>query len=258
MRSEQTENASAAERLAGELREIRDKAGLTLRRLERHTHVSDSSLSRYFAGRALPPWPVVESMARLAERDPRDLRPLWEAAGKEPARSLVEDQQPPNDASPAGRRRSPWLRTVAVFSTGLMMGGLGGAVLSWLPGDDPPATSGTDLTITNAEPPARDDGYAQVSLLTAGTDGSLIQVWSRTIPCATPAEYRRVFELPVQAIDKATAYLLPHTDCTVKLFREAGGKGFGEKLVADGRGHVLSAQTSYHAMAVVTYSKAEN
>jgi tetratricopeptide (TPR) repeat protein/transcriptional regulator with XRE-family HTH domain len=67
-------------RLAKELRDLRSVTGLSLRELQRLTHTSDSSLSRYFAGRIRPPWTVLEALCRLAGRDAEDLRPLWQAA----------------------------------------------------------------------------------------------------------------------------------------------------------------------------------
>lgn len=45
--------------LVTELRGLRAEAGLTLRELSLRVHMSDSSLSRYFTGQALPPWEVV-------------------------------------------------------------------------------------------------------------------------------------------------------------------------------------------------------
>ncbi|MEV6525926.1 helix-turn-helix domain-containing protein [Longispora sp. NPDC051575] len=74
---------SAVVTLAEELRQARSRAGLTLKQLERHTHASDSSLARYLAGKLLPPWPLVETLCRLSDRDPLELRPLWERADQE-------------------------------------------------------------------------------------------------------------------------------------------------------------------------------
>jgi transcriptional regulator with XRE-family HTH domain len=69
--------------LAAELRALRAAAGLTLRELSLEVHVSDSSLSRYFAGQALPPWPVVAALADLGGGDHTELRRLWEGAQRE-------------------------------------------------------------------------------------------------------------------------------------------------------------------------------
>ncbi|ACU70159.1 Tetratricopeptide TPR_4 [Catenulispora acidiphila DSM 44928] len=66
--------------LAAELLAVQEATGLSLKELERVTHVSDSSLSRYLAGRSVPPWTVVQAMSRLARRDPDGLRTAWAAA----------------------------------------------------------------------------------------------------------------------------------------------------------------------------------
>lgn len=67
-------------RLAAELRDLRSATGMSLRDLQRHTHSSDSSLSRYLSGRIIPPWAVVEALCALADRPAARLRPLWELA----------------------------------------------------------------------------------------------------------------------------------------------------------------------------------
>ncbi|MCY1139169.1 helix-turn-helix transcriptional regulator [Actinoplanes sp. Pm04-4] len=66
--------------LTTELRRLRSEAGLTLRELSLKAHVSDSSLSRYFGGQALPPWEVVVVLADLGGGDHARLRRQWEAA----------------------------------------------------------------------------------------------------------------------------------------------------------------------------------
>ena len=93
-------------RLVLELRHLRREAGLTLRELSVEAHVSDSSLSRYFTGQALPPWEVVAALAELGGGDHVELRRLWEDAQRvrrqsrwasaEPARRhpLPEDEEP--------------------------------------------------------------------------------------------------------------------------------------------------------------------
>jgi tetratricopeptide (TPR) repeat protein len=70
--------------LAGRLQAIQKLSGRSLRELERATGISSSSLSRYFAGRSLPPWSSVVALCRLVQRDPRPLRELWEQASRLP------------------------------------------------------------------------------------------------------------------------------------------------------------------------------
>jgi tetratricopeptide (TPR) repeat protein len=55
-------------------------AGRSLRELARDVHVSSSSLSRYFSGQTVPPWPMVVLLCKTAGRDPRPLREVWERA----------------------------------------------------------------------------------------------------------------------------------------------------------------------------------
>ncbi|WP_112236728.1 ATP-binding protein [Kribbella monticola] len=87
--------------LAGRLQAIQKLSGRSLRELERATGISSSSLSRYFAGRSLPPWSSVVALCRLVQRDPRPLRELWEQASQLPP--------PPAAARPkvAGRNDLP-------------------------------------------------------------------------------------------------------------------------------------------------------
>ncbi len=54
-------------RFLAELRALRAEAGLTLREISLKVHVSDSSLSRYFTGQALPPWEVAAALADLGD-----------------------------------------------------------------------------------------------------------------------------------------------------------------------------------------------
>ncbi|WP_242613888.1 ATP-binding protein [Actinomadura roseirufa] len=72
--------ADPREELAGRLRLLQELSGLGVRALARDTGLSSSSLSRYLAGRTVPPWGAVIALCRLVKRDPRPLRPLWERA----------------------------------------------------------------------------------------------------------------------------------------------------------------------------------
>ncbi|MDW5328384.1 helix-turn-helix domain-containing protein [Plantactinospora sp. KLBMP9567] len=77
------------EELAGWLRQLRDLTGRSLRELARDVHVSSSSLSRYFSGQAVPPWPTVVALCKAAGRDPRPLREVWERAKDGPRTSTA-------------------------------------------------------------------------------------------------------------------------------------------------------------------------
>ncbi|MEU1623380.1 helix-turn-helix domain-containing protein [Streptomyces sp. NPDC005722] len=73
-----TAEDDAPEELAARLRMLQELSGRGVRALARDTGLSSSSLSRYLAGRTVPPWPAVVALCRLVKRDPRPLRPLWE------------------------------------------------------------------------------------------------------------------------------------------------------------------------------------
>ncbi|MFD3404026.1 ATP-binding protein [Kribbella sp. NPDC058693] len=70
--------------LAGQLSQLRDLTGRSLRELARDIDASSSSLSRYFSGQAVPPWPTVVALCKAAGRDPRPLREIWERAKEGP------------------------------------------------------------------------------------------------------------------------------------------------------------------------------
>ncbi|MEU7242258.1 ATP-binding protein [Streptomyces sparsogenes] len=85
------------EELAGRLRQLRDLTGRSLRELARDIHVSSSSLSRYFSGQAVPPWPTVVALCKAAGRDPRPLRDVWERAKDGPRTSTAATLPVRND-----------------------------------------------------------------------------------------------------------------------------------------------------------------
>ena len=90
--------------LAAELRALREKSHRSLRELQQSTFASDSSLSRYLSGRTVPPWQVVEALCRLADRDPAELRAVWESArqarGKQSYTAPISSVPPAADAVP--------------------------------------------------------------------------------------------------------------------------------------------------------------
>jgi len=65
---------------AARLRSLRVRSGMTLRELQAVTYASDSALSRYLAGRGVPPWTVVAALCEQAGADADELRPFWERA----------------------------------------------------------------------------------------------------------------------------------------------------------------------------------
>lgn len=77
--------------LGEKLREVRASTGKSLKELEKIAATSDSSLSRYLSGTVRPPWSVVERLCRAAQRDPAELRDIWEQARPRP-----EQRVPPS------------------------------------------------------------------------------------------------------------------------------------------------------------------
>ncbi|MEZ0089789.1 DUF2690 domain-containing protein [Streptacidiphilus sp. EB129] len=65
-------------RLAAELRALRVRCGMSLAALGAESAYSKSSWERYLNGKALPPWPAVRTLCRLADEPEPRVRALWE------------------------------------------------------------------------------------------------------------------------------------------------------------------------------------
>ncbi|MFD7156230.1 ATP-binding protein [Kribbella sp. NPDC059898] len=124
--------------LAGQLSQLRDLTGRSLRELARDINASSSSLSRYFSGQAAPPWPTVVALCKAAGRDPRPLREVWERAKSdgpraEPARQVRNDL-PHDVVAFTGRRTELETLLEAARSTAVVaidgMGGVGKSALA--------------------------------------------------------------------------------------------------------------------------------
>ncbi|NUR94491.1 MAG: tetratricopeptide repeat protein [Kribbellaceae bacterium] len=125
--------------LAGQLSQLRDLTGRSLRDLAREVNASSSSLSRYFSGQAVPPWPTVVALCRAAGRDPRPLREPWERAKDGPrtepsAVPQVRNDLPHDVTAFTGRRCELDLLRDAARSTSVVaidgMGGVGKTALA--------------------------------------------------------------------------------------------------------------------------------
>jgi Helix-turn-helix domain len=118
--------------LAARLRELRARSGKSLRELERPTLSSDSSLSRYLAGRALPPWQVVQVLCEQGGGDQDDLRRLWTRARRARAQARIVEPAPPGHppqetVPPASAaRRAPVRLLVALAAMAGLVGVLAG------------------------------------------------------------------------------------------------------------------------------------
>ncbi|MBL7259817.1 helix-turn-helix domain-containing protein [Paractinoplanes lichenicola] len=103
-------------RLVAELRALRTEAGLTLRELSLKVHVSDSSLSRYFAGQALPPWEVVATLTDLGGGNHAEMRRLWDEAQRERRQSRWPAAGSPAEVVAAERRLGPVVGICALIA----------------------------------------------------------------------------------------------------------------------------------------------
>ncbi|MEU1407890.1 helix-turn-helix domain-containing protein [Streptomyces sp. NPDC005728] len=118
--------------LAGQLRQLRDLTGRSLRELARDVRGSSSSLWRYFSGQAVPPWPTVVALCKAAGRDPRAMREVWERAKEGPRTSTaatapVRNDLPHDITSFTGRREAlTALLGAARNTTMVAIDGLGG------------------------------------------------------------------------------------------------------------------------------------
>ncbi|MFJ8979511.1 helix-turn-helix domain-containing protein [Streptomyces sp. NPDC102282] len=79
MTGQQPDPRAAARELGAALRSLQQQSGRPLRSLEDEVRISDSSLSRYFRGETVPPWPAVRDLCRALKADPVPYRVLWEA-----------------------------------------------------------------------------------------------------------------------------------------------------------------------------------
>ncbi len=135
-----------------------------------------------------------------------------------------------------------------MLTSGLLVGVLLSVVGARLPWVDRLFTSNTDGTPGTA--------YVEVDLL-RDNGSNVTVVWNGTVTCPHRDTYRQVYGLPPAGIDQATGYLVPHADCPAKVFQEAGGVGYGELLIPDGRVRPLSPHTWQHSASVVIYSAGE-
>ncbi|MFD4240455.1 ricin-type beta-trefoil lectin domain protein [Streptomyces sp. NPDC058525] len=94
-------HTAAARRLGDALRALQQRSGMTLRDLEQRALISDSSLSRYFRGSTVPPWPVVRDICKAMDTDPAPYRALWEAADR------TQNRPPPSPAAGAVTAATP-------------------------------------------------------------------------------------------------------------------------------------------------------
>ncbi|TXS35574.1 XRE family transcriptional regulator [Streptomyces sp. t39] len=226
MAVERTTEENAALALGRALRELQQRSGCTLRSLESRVRISDSSLSRYFRGTTVPPWPTVRDLCRALGGDPAEFRVLWEAADRAacaPAGAAgrpggtpsapggpISSATPPERAG-ARRRTLPRGRT-AWAAAGVAVGAALGAALTALAWPAPTADgAGTMALGSPAGPP---DGRIFVSRETGACLDSSLDKGLRAFDCnGLPYQRWTVREVPgdgVQLRNHATGRCLDH------------------------------------------------
>jgi hypothetical protein len=103
-------------RLAVELRGLRARSGLSLVALAAGSAYSKSSWERYLNAKAMPPWPAVQALCRLADEPEPKVRALWELAdaawsGRGAVTVAVAVPDPP--IPPPGPEATPQTRAAA-------------------------------------------------------------------------------------------------------------------------------------------------
>ncbi|MCP2336052.1 helix-turn-helix domain-containing protein [Actinomadura rupiterrae] len=224
------------DRLATELRRLREVSGRSLKDLESDLHVSDSSLSRYLSGKTVPPWDVVSALCRVAGREPEQLQPLWTAARNEPEQNGRTVQEP------APKSRPPWLIPLICVAFGILVGG---AIV--------PAVNAV-TSRHHSDSGTRGPHFSVTLLEGRNPESSNAAIWSFNARCGNADEYRLVYDLPIPIQHRATAYRLEHSDCTVKLFDGIGGTDVGIPLTNDARVHTVPPELLRRGSSVVAYS----
>ncbi|MFJ7903808.1 helix-turn-helix domain-containing protein [Streptomyces sp. NPDC096198] len=173
--------APACARLAGELRGLRARTGLSLAELAARSPYSTSSWERYLSGRQLPPREAVVALCTLAAEPPERLTALWEPAdleGTGRARSATRPASPLSAARPGTgdvRDRTPpdgadtphrtWALIAAACAAGVLAAV--GGVAAWAH----EATGDPVVRATSTAPPAPGCTAEDPGLMGRGTPG---------------------------------------------------------------------------------------
>lgn len=158
-------HSSPARQLGQALRELQRRSGRTLRALEQQVAISDSSLSRYFRGDTVPPWPVVRDLCRALGADPAGYRPLWEAAERtrphEAPSPPTPDPTPTSTPQPAASPQrhhmrallaSRWAFAAAGAAIGVLLALLALPALNGSPAAPPAQGSAAELQNADKSP----------------------------------------------------------------------------------------------------------
>lgn len=224
MAAERPTEENPALALGRALRELQQRSGCTLRSLESRVRISDSSLSRYFRGTTVPPWPTVRDLCRALGGDPAEFRVLWEAADRAsagpppaapPAAAGATPSEPAPAPAPAGgpRPRTALRGRTAWAAAGAVVGVVIGAALTAWAWPAPPAGDAGTTTASGSQaaPPA---GRIFVSRATGACLDSSLDQGLRAYECnGMPYQRWTVREVPgdgVQLRNHATGRCLDH------------------------------------------------
>ncbi|MFI6039059.1 helix-turn-helix domain-containing protein [Streptomyces sp. NPDC051315] len=168
---------------AGQLRQVVDRAGLTLAQLADRTHYGRASWERYLNGRLLAPKGAVVALAEVTGTDPASLVTLWELAERAWSRAELR-----HDLASEAVRLSR-ARTVTAPGPGVAGAAGGSPTLPPVPGDPggaPPEEAG---------PPVRRHAR-RPALFLAGVVGVVIAAWGAFLLTdgGTPRESRTAAE----------------------------------------------------------------
>lgn len=139
-----SESPSEGARLIAEMRQLRDRSGLSLAKLANESGYSKSAWQRYLSGKVLPPWPAVRALCLLTDASEQRLRVLWDLADYAwSGRAVVAAiTSPAATEAPAGaeadagplqpevRNRRTWIAWVLGFA---VLGGAATAAIAMRP-----------------------------------------------------------------------------------------------------------------------------
>ncbi|MEU9475807.1 XRE family transcriptional regulator [Streptomyces sp. NPDC048191] len=134
-------STTPAESLVVELRELKDRTGLSLAALAARTPYSKSAWHRYLSGGTPPPRPAVEALCRLAGTDPEAVLARWDAAEAEPPAAAPEKPGRTRWFGRGPSRRAPWLPLSVFALCGTATAVAAAVALSARPGTAPAAQS---------------------------------------------------------------------------------------------------------------------
>ncbi|WP_269853832.1 helix-turn-helix domain-containing protein [Streptomyces sp. RPT161] len=178
----------ARQALGQALRAMHQLSGRTLRAVERDVSISDSTLSRYFRGQAVPAWPTVEKICAALGGDPASIRQLWTAAmaersgtafdtdaspGPEPDAAARDDPPRPRRRRPSAPGRTGWLW----LAVGLFIGFALGATLTAASNSGSSAAQSPPAQVSVAPSPAATGTFCPWKYVVTDGNGDDVRVF---------------------------------------------------------------------------------